>query len=111
MMVTDHGKANEELKALASSKGVELPADLDAKHKSVHAKLAKLSGAEFDKEYVAEMLKGHKKAVSDFEKASKSAKDPELKAFAEKTLPTLRHHLERAQALSGHAAEKSKKGA
>jgi ABC-type branched-subunit amino acid transport system substrate-binding protein len=56
--------------------------------------------------------KGHKKAVSDFEKASKSAKDPEVKAFAEKTLPTLQHHLERAEALSGAAGgEKAKKGA
>jgi putative membrane protein len=112
MMVTDHGKANEALKALATSKGVELPADLDAKHKSAYAKLSKLSGAEFDKEYISEMVKGHKKAVSDFEKASKSAKDPEVKAFAEKTLPTLQHHLERAEALSGAAGgEKAKKGA
>ena len=60
------------------------------------------------------MLKGHKKAVSDFEKASKSAKDPDVKAFAEKTLPTLKHHLEKVQALSGAqggAKEKPKKGA
>jgi putative membrane protein len=114
MMVTDHGKANEELTGIASAKGVELPADLDPKHKNVHAKLSKLSGAEFDKEYLSEMLKGHKKAVSDFEKASKSAKDPEVKAFAEKTLPTLKHHLEKVQALSGAqsgAKEKPKKGA
>jgi putative membrane protein len=112
MMVTDHAKANEELKGIASSKGVELPADLDAKHKALHAKLSKLSGAAFDKEYVSEMLKGHKKAVGDFEKAAKSAKDPEVKAFAEKTLPTLKHHLESAQALNGaQAGDKGKKGA
>jgi putative membrane protein len=115
MMVTDHGKANEELKTLASAKGVEVPADLDKKHQATYDKLAKLSGAEFDKAYAAEMVKGHKKAVGEFEKAAKS-KDAEVKAFADKTLPTLRHHLEKAQSLSGaqgaeKAPTKEKKGA
>ena len=109
MMATDHGKANEELAAIATAKGIEVPSELDGKHKSLHAKLSKLSGAEFDKEYSSEMVKAHKKAVSDFEKASKSAKDPEVKAFAEKTLPTLKHHLEKAQSLQ--SGEKAKKGA
>ena len=109
MMATEHAKANEELAGIATAKGVEVPAELDGKHKSLHAKLSKLSGAAFDKEYSSEMVKAHKKAVSDFEKASKSAKDPEVKAFAEKTLPTLKHHLEKAQSLQ--AGEKVKKGA
>jgi putative membrane protein len=115
MMVTDHGKANEELKTLASAKGAEVPADLDKKHQATYDRLAKLSGAEFDKAYVAEMVKGHKKAVGEFEKAAKG-KDAEVKAFADKTLPTLRHHLEKAQSLSGaqgaeKAPAKEKKGA
>ena len=101
MMVTDHTKANEELKALATSKGVQLPEDLDAKHKKMQEELAKLSGAEFDKKYVAEMVKAHIASVALFEKASKTAKDPDVKAFAEKTLPTLQHHLEHVQKLSG----------
>jgi putative membrane protein len=115
MMVTDHGKANEELKPIASAKGVEVPAELDKKHQATHDKLAKLSGAEFDKAYISEMVKAHTKAVSEFEKAAKS-KDAEVKAFADKTLPTLRHHLEKAQSLSGaqgaeKAPGKGKKGA
>jgi putative membrane protein len=104
MMVTDHGKANEELKTLASSRGVELPAELDNKHQATHDKLAKLSGAEFDKAYATEMAKAHKKAVSEFEKASKRAKDSEVRAFAERNLPGLRHHHEAAQSLSGEKA-------
>lgn len=111
MMVADHGKANDELKALATAKGLEIPGELDQKHQGAHDKLAKLSGAEFDKAYVAEMLKGHKKAVAEFEKAAKSAKDAEVKAFAEKTLPTLHQHLEKVQALSAtHGGEKAGKG-
>ncbi len=93
MMVTDHSKANEELKALAKTKGVELPNDL-GKHQATVDKMAKLSGAEFDKAYVADMVKDHKADISEFEKADKSSKDPELKGFIEKTLPTLKTHLE-----------------
>ena len=109
MMVTDHSKANEELKALAASKGVELPADISKKHQAVADKLAKLEGEQFDKAYAAEMVKDHKKSVSDFETAAKTAKDPEVKAFAEKNLPTLRTHLEHAQKMS--AEQKGGKGA
>lgn len=99
MMTTDHGKANAELKALAEKKSVELPTELDAKHQGKLDKFAKLSGDEFDKAYVKEMVSKHKKEVSEFEDASREAKDPEVKAFAEKTLPTLRAHLEQVQAI------------
>jgi putative membrane protein len=96
-MEKDHGKANEELKQLASSKGVELPASTDKEHQSKMDKMQKLSGAAFDKAYMADMLADHKKDVADFRKESKSAKDPEVKAFAGKTLPTLEEHLRMAQ--------------
>jgi len=109
MMIGDHTKANDDLKKIATTKGFQVPADTDAKHKSALDKLSKLSGAEFDKAYVAQMEKDHKKTVSDFEKASKSLKDAELKGFAEKTLPTLRGHLEhvkKVQASAGKGGEK-----
>lgn len=108
MMVDHHGKAQEDLKAIAQTKGLELPAELDAKHKSLTEKLSKLSGAEFDKAYANEMRKDHKKAVSEYEDAVKSLKDPELKGYVEKTLPSLREHLEKTKDL-GKAA-KSKAG-
>jgi putative membrane protein len=106
-MVEDHSKANSELKQIASSKGVTLPTDLDAAHKNKMAKMQKLSGAQFDRAYMAEMVADHKKDVADFRKQSTSGKDSDLKGFAAKTLPTLEDHLKMAQ--STHAAVKGGK--
>lgn len=96
-MVTDHGKANDQLKQIASAKGVTLPTDLDAKHKRDHDRLAKLNGADFDRAYMKMMVSDHKKDVSDFRNEAKSAKDAEVKSFASSTLPTLEEHLRMAQ--------------
>jgi putative membrane protein len=92
-MVQDHSKANDELKQLASSKGVTLPTELDSKHRHDHDKLAKLSGDKFDREYMEHMVKDHKKDVKEFDKASKDSKDADLKAFASKTLSVIQGHL------------------
>lgn len=98
-MVKDHSKANDELKAVASSKNITLPATLgDDAQKKVND-LSKLSGAEFDKEYVKLMVDDHKEDVDDFEEAAKDAKDADVKAFAAKTLPTLKEHLAKIQAI------------
>jgi len=96
-MTDDHGKANAELKDFAEKKGLTLPADLDAKHKQLRDRLAKLNGADFDRAYANEMVKDHKKDVADFKREAKGAKDPDLKAWASKTLPTLEDHLKQAQ--------------
>jgi putative membrane protein len=99
MMVTDHTAANNELKTLAAKKNWTLPTDLDSSHKSTMDELKGLSGAEFDKEYVEEMVDDHEKDVSAFEDKAKNATDPDLKAFAEKTLPVLRKHLDAIKAI------------
>jgi putative membrane protein len=96
-MAEDHGKASDELKQLAQQKGVTLPTDLDAKHKQLRERLTKLTGAEFDRAYANEMVKDHKKDVADFKREASRAKDPDLKAWAGKTLPTLEDHLKQAQ--------------
>jgi putative membrane protein len=96
-MVDDHGKASTELKALADKKGLSVPADLDSKHAQLRDRLAKLNGADFDKAYANEMVKDHKKDVADFKREAKGAKDADLKAWAEQTLPTLEDHLKQAQ--------------
>jgi putative membrane protein len=96
-MVQDHGKANDELKQLASSKGVQVPAETDKSHQKKMEKLQKLSGADFDKAYMDDMVKDHKKDVKEFQKQAKSAKDPDVKAFASKTAPTLQDHLQMAE--------------
>lgn len=100
-MVDDHGKANTELMSLASSKGITLPTELDAKHKEHVTKLSGMTGADFDREYVKMMVSDHVKDVSEFEKQSTRGTDADLKAFASKTLPTLQEHLKMARALPG----------
>ena len=96
-MVTDHSKANDELKQLAATKGVTLPTAVsDEEKKDMDAMSAK-SGKDFDKGYIDDMVQDHEKDVAEFEKASKEAKDADLKAWAAKTLPTLQKHLEMAK--------------
>jgi putative membrane protein len=99
-MVDDHGKANDQLKQLASQKNIDLPQEPSAKHKATKARLEKLSGSEFDQAYMADMLKDHKKDVADFARESKTAHDPDVKNFAAQTLPTLEDHLKQAQSIA-----------
>jgi putative membrane protein len=96
-MVDDHSKANDELKVLAQSKNVTLPETPDPHVKAMQDKLSRMSGASFDRAFMQAMVADHKKAVNDFRLASRSAKDPEIKAWAAKTLPTLEEHLKLAQ--------------
>jgi putative membrane protein len=105
-MVDDHSRANNELRELASRKGITLPGEMHAKHKALQDRLGKLSGADFDREYVRAMIKDHDSAVTLFERQSRSGGDPELKAWAEKTLPTLREHQRLARDLAGKVGAK-----
>ncbi len=99
-MVTDHGKANDELTSLAASKQIAVPSALDSKHQATHVRLDKLSGSAFDRAYVSDMLDDHKKDVAEFMHQSKSAADPDVKAWVTKTLPTLQEHLKMIEELS-----------
>jgi putative membrane protein len=96
-MVDDHSKANDQLKQIAESKGVTLPASLDSKDKRELDRLSKLSGADFDREYMKHMVSDHKNDVKEFKSEAKSAKDAELKSFASSTEPVLEQHLQLAQ--------------
>ena len=93
----DHQKANSELTALAAKKKVTIP-DIPADKKAVHDRLSGQSGAEFDRAYMTQMVQDHKASVSLFTTASSSS-DADVKAFAEKTLPTLKIHLSDAEAI------------
>ena len=99
-MVDDHTKANDQLKQVAQQKNVTLPTEPSAKDKATKARLEKLSGTDFDKAYMSDMVKDHKKDVAEFERESKSGKDDAVKSFAEQTLPTLREHLSQAQQIA-----------
>jgi putative membrane protein len=100
-MVTDHTKTSTELKDLVSSGKVkaDLPTALDSSHQSKLDKLKDESGKDFSSEYDSDQVSAHKDAVSLFERYAKGGDNADLKDWAGKTLPTLRHHLEMAQGL------------
>ena len=100
-MVRDHSKANTELKSLASHKHVTLPRTITDAQKTEKANLMKLSGAEFDREYMRIMVEDHDKDVSAFQQKSTDAADNTLKSWVTKTLPTLEEHQRLAHAIQG----------
>lgn len=109
-MVEDHTKANDELKALASSKGVTLPTEPSMMQRAKLKLLDHATGADFDKRYADSFgLKAHEDTVSAFQKETQKGKDADVKAWAGKTLPTLQHHLEMAKDLEHGVADEKKK--
>lgn len=92
-MVKDHGAANADLTALARTKGVDLPTAPGPEHQAVRDRLSALRGADFDRAYMQEMVRDHTQDVAEFEKASQTASDEDVRAFAAAKLPTLREHL------------------
>ncbi len=96
-MVTDHSKANEEVRQLAQEKGVTMPAGPSHMENHEMTKLSKLTGADFDREFMKGMVKDHEKAVKEFQKEADKAKDADVRNFAAKTLPTLQEHLQMAE--------------
>ena len=96
----DHQQANSELKSFAQSKGIELPTSMGSTQEQSISGLEDKQGADFDREFVQHAIQDHQKDIAEFEKASSSATDPDLKAWAEKTLPVLKEHLQLAQKAS-----------
>jgi putative membrane protein len=100
-MVTDHNRTNSDMKRMVESGKVKatLPTTLDSSHQSKLDKLTGASGKDFSSDFGSYQVSAHKDAVSLFERYAKSGDNAELKGWANKTLPTLRHHLEMAQEL------------
>jgi putative membrane protein len=96
-MVEDHGKANEALMQIAARKGIELPQDLSDDGQDTMDELLETEGAEFDQDYMDDMVSDHEDDVAAFESYVEDAEDADLRGFAEATLPTLRDHLELAK--------------
>jgi len=94
-MVTDHTKANKELVDVAKSAGFTVPTKLLAEHQK-HLDMLK-KDKNFDRDYMKHMVEDHEEDVSLFDRATKEAKSADLKAFATKTLPTLKEHLQMAK--------------
>lgn len=100
LMVKDHSKANEELKALAKKNNITIPEKLMDKHKKHVDELSKLSGSEFDEEYIDMMQSDHKEDISKFEDASEDLTNADIKSFAKKTLPALKQHKQKVDQIS-----------
>ena len=98
-LVKEHTKANSELEQIAAAQNVTPPQELKSKHQKAYDKLSKLSGDEFDKAFVKQMVQDHQAAVKLFERGSKNVTDPQVKQFASSTLPKLQNHLEEARRL------------
>jgi putative membrane protein len=100
-MVKDHTETTAKVKALVASGKVKaaLPSQMASSYQSKLDKLKGLNGDDFRKEYESMQVSAHKDAVSLFERYGKGGDNADLKAFANDTLPTLKHHLEMAQAL------------
>ena len=94
MMVTDHSKANDELMAIAKTKNITLPSEPDSAHIKKKDDLSKMNGADFDKAYVSAMIDGHNKTLDLMDNEAKDGKDADLKAFAAKTAPIVKMHLD-----------------
>jgi putative membrane protein len=100
-MVDAHTKTTEELTGIVKSKNikVDLPANLDAKHQKLIDDLNSASAQDFDKTYAKQQVDGHQEAVHLFKKYAAKGDDADVKQFAEKTLPTIEHHLDEAKKL------------
>ena len=108
-MIDDHTKALNDVTALAQSKGVTLPTEVDAPHKAMAAKLDKLSGDAFDKAYMADAgVSDHNKVHGKLKGFESKAKDPDVKALAAKMLPTVEEHMKLAKDIHVAKAGKTK---
>jgi putative membrane protein len=108
MMVKDHSAANDKLKGIASSKGVDLPSHSSVGQMATKAKLDVLSGDTFDKSYIKSQLKAHRETIELFRKEAASGQDADAKAFASATLPTLRAHMKAIKSLASDAGISTK---
>ncbi len=110
-MIESHAKVNGQLKELAAKKGIALPTTISVSHEFCVQSLAGLSGEEFDHAYAYAQLVGHMAAVGAFKAEAERGRDPEIKAWAAKTLPAIEEHgKELRPMMMHHEKMKSEKG-
>lgn len=96
-MVTDHGKANADLKKAAATAGLSVPETMNEKQQKEVERFRNYTGSDFDRDYMKHMISDHESDLALFTRASKEAKNPAIKEFATKTLPVIQAHLEAAK--------------
>ncbi|HTN45769.1 MAG TPA: DUF4142 domain-containing protein [Flavipsychrobacter sp.] len=97
MMVTDHSKANDELKAIATQKNISLPSSLSNDMQDKYNELNSKTGSEFDRAYISYMVKDHKEDIDLFKQEAEKGNDSDLKNWASGKIPVLEHHLHMAE--------------
>jgi len=100
-MVTDHSRVNQQLMQLAQSKGVTPPSAPDPEAVAQVQVLERLHGRAFGRQYVRDQVTAHQQAVQLFQQEAAQGSDPDVKAFAQQTVPTLQEHLQMVEGLSG----------
>ncbi len=101
-MITDHTAANSELQQIAEQENIDLPSQPDSRDTTAVKRLSGMNGTQFDQSYAQDALRDHQQDVAMFRKEATSGRDPALKQFAQKTLPTLQQHLQLAQGLNAN---------
>jgi putative membrane protein len=96
-MVSDHSKANDQLKTLAAAAAIPLPNVPGPEDQAMRERLDKMQGDTFDRAYIRGQIAAHQETVQLFEYEIGSGQDAQLKSFAAQTLPILMQHLEMAQ--------------
>jgi putative membrane protein len=109
-MATDHDKAYNELKSDIRQMSVSIPSAPDAKAQAEKDRLSKLSGAEFDKEYMSTMVQDHRKDIAEFQRETSGGSDETLRSYASKTLPTLQEHLRLAEQVNSQVSGSTTSG-
>ncbi|MBP0441330.1 DUF4142 domain-containing protein [Tianweitania sediminis] len=100
MMINDHTKASQELKAAASQDGVTVPAEMLPKHAEQVQALNGASAAEFDEAYMDAQVAAHEEALNLMQTYAQNGEGA-TKAHAAKTAPVIEMHLEHAKKLDG----------
>ena len=109
-MVDDHSKKFEEQRVMAKTKNVALPAAPEDKHKDALKKMERMSGPEFDRAYMAQMVKDHEATLELLNDIVKKGDDAEFKAAAQKAIPDVQKHLEMAKSLAASTQAQPKVG-
>jgi putative membrane protein len=96
-MIDDHSKGGEELKGIAAKNNFNIPSQLDERHSAIVKGYANMSGTEFDRSYIRDMVKDHQTSISEFQKEANNGLNADLKSWATTTLPMLQEHRRIAQ--------------
>jgi putative membrane protein len=103
-MVNEHKKCNQRLMKLADGMKLGVVQGLDKDSKEKLARLGRLEGAPFDREYMQQQVKAHERAIKMFESRAKATTNAPVKTFINETLPHLREHLKEARAVAAKVA-------